>query len=200
VTARPAWLGRVLLVAWLVVIWLALWGSVTFPNVVTGILCGTALVLVFPPAPQREDPFSVHPWPALSFVVWFAWALIVSNVSVAREVVVPPSRSRIRTAVVVVPLRTRSGRLATIIANAITLTPGTLTIDARGRPTVLFVHVLAFDSVDATRDEVADLERRVVDAFGTAEERAAICGRGRASPETDPTAAMPDTADQEVEP
>ncbi|QXC59657.1 Na+/H+ antiporter subunit E [Aquihabitans sp. G128] len=188
-TGHPV-LGRALLVGWLVVVWLALWGSVTFPNVVTGLLCGTALVLVFPPTEVRDDPFTVHPLPALSFTLWFAWALVVSNVSVAREVIVPKRRSSIRTAVVVVPLRTRSGRLATIIANAITLTPGTLTLDARGRPTVLFVHVLAFDSVDATREEVADLERRVVDAFGTAEERAAICGR-TAGPAPEPVPSEP---------
>ncbi|CAN5450350.1 Na+/H+ antiporter subunit E [soil metagenome] len=173
--ARGPVLGRALLVAWLTAFWLFLWGSITPANVLTGLLCGGALVLVFRPAEVRDDPFALRPWPAASFVLWFAWALIASNVSVAREVLVPGSRSRIRTAVVAVPLRTRSARLATIIGHAITLTPGTLTVDARGRPAVLFVHVLAFESVEATRDEVADLERRVVDAFGTKAERVAIC-------------------------
>ena len=39
---------------------------------------------------------------------------------------------------------------------------------------MLYVHVLTFESVEATRAEVADLERRVIEAFGTAEERAMI--------------------------
>jgi len=174
---RHKLLGQVLMVGWLTVIWLALWGSITGPNIVTGIMVSGVLVLVIPPLPIRDDPFTVHPIAALSLLLWFAWALVVSNVSVAREVLTASGRSSIRIGVVACPLRTRSGRLATIIAHAITLTPGTLTVDARGRPAVLFVHVLAFEDAEATRAEVADLERRVVDAFGTDDERQRICGR-----------------------
>jgi hypothetical protein len=42
---------------------------------------------------------------------------------------------------------------------------------------VLFVHVLSFESVEATRAEVADLERRVVEAFGTRDEVARLTGQ-----------------------
>ncbi len=168
--------GSLVIAAWLVVMWVLLWGDVTLANVVSGVLIALALVVVFPPSDTNDDPIVVRPIAAASFIVWFLWALIITNVAVAQEVLLPSGRSKIRTAVVAVQLRTRSGRLATIVANAITLTPGTLTIDARGRPAVLFVHVLSFESVEATRDEVADLERRVVRAFGTAEEVASICG------------------------
>ena len=47
-----------------------------------------------------------------------------------------------------------------LIANAITLTPGTMTVDARGRPAVLFVHVMSFSDIESTLEEMADLERR----------------------------------------
>ena len=177
--------GRATLVVWLTAMWMMLWGSFSIPNLVVGVGIASVLVLVSPPAPVRNDPFYVHPLPAVSFIAWYAWALVVSNVSVAREVLAPKARSGIRPAIVAVQLRTRSGRLATIIANAITLTPGTMTIDARGRPAVLFVHVMSFEDAAATREEMADLERRVVDAFGTPEERAAICGRGRADASPD---------------
>ena len=171
---RESLLGRVVIAVWLVVMWVLLWGDLNLANVLGGVLLATALVVVFPPAATNDDPMIVRPWAAASFVVWFLWALVVTNVAVAREVLLPTSRSQIRTAVVAVPLRTRSGRLATIVANAITLTPGTLTVDARGRPAVLHVHVLSFTDVDAVLEEVADLERRVVRAFGTAEELARI--------------------------
>lgn len=157
--------------------WLFLFGEVTFPNVVTGVLVGTAVVWALPPPAVRDDPFHFHPIPALSLFAWFANALLVSNLAVAREVLAPARFSTISTAVVACPLRTRSGRLATIIANAITLTPGTLTVDARGRPSMLYVHVLSFTDVESVRADVDDLERRVVDAFGSPSERAAICGR-----------------------
>jgi multicomponent Na+:H+ antiporter subunit E len=171
---RETLLGRVVIALWLVVMWVLLWGEVNLANVLGGVVLAVALVVVFPPAATNDDPIIVRPWAAASFLVWFLWALVVTNVAVAKEVLLPGSRSQIRTAIVGVQLQTRSGRLATIIANAITLTPGTLTVDARGRPAVLYVHVLSFADVEGVLDEVADLERRVVRAFGTADEVARI--------------------------
>jgi len=173
---RAPRLGDIVIGAWLVAMWVLLWGDFTPANVATGVVVAIGLVAVFPPASANDDPIVVRPLAAMSFAIWFLWALIITNVAVAREVLLPSSRSAIRTAVVAVQLRTQSGRLATIVANAITLTPGTLTIDARNRPAVLFVHVLSFESVEATRAEVADLERRIVEAFGTREEVARIAG------------------------
>lgn len=193
------WMARLLLVTWLTAVWVLLWGSLTPANVLSGLLCALALVALFPPVQTNDDRFVVRPVAAVSFLLWFLWALIVTNITVAREVVLPSSRSRIRTAVVGVPLRTRSGRLATIIANAITLTPGTLTIDARGRPAVLFVHVLSFESVEATVEEIEDLERRVVRAFGTAEEVARICGPAPAPPPSMPFPPDPEPPTTEAE-
>ena len=174
-TEQKAWVGRAVIAAWLVVMWVLLWGEVNLANVLGGLVLAVLLVVVFPPGATNDDPMIIRPLPALSFLLWFLWALIATNVAVAREVLLPASRSDIRTAVVATPLRTRSGRLATIIANAITLTPGTLTVDARGRPAVLYVHVLSFTDAPSVIEEVADLERRVVRAFGTAEEVARIC-------------------------
>jgi multicomponent Na+:H+ antiporter subunit E len=173
--AQKPWVGRTVIAAWLVVMWVLLWGDVNLANVGSGVVLAVGLVVVFPPGATNDDPMIIRPLATASFLVWFLWALIATNVSVAREVLLPSGRSQIRTAVVATPLRTRSGRLATIIANAITLTPGTLTVDARGRPAVLYVHVLSFTDVASVIEEVADLERRVVRAFGTAEEVARIC-------------------------
>jgi multicomponent Na+:H+ antiporter subunit E len=167
-------LGRAVIAVWLFVMWLLLWGDVNLANITTGLILAVLLVVVFPPDATNDDPMVIRPVAAVSFLVWFLWALIQTNVAVAKEVVLPSSRSDINPAVVACYLRTRSGRLATIVANAITLTPGTLTVDARSRPAVLYVHVLTFESVEATRAEVEDLEDRVIRAFGTAEERAMI--------------------------
>jgi multicomponent Na+:H+ antiporter subunit E len=171
---RASWFGRAVIGVWLVIMWLLLWGDINLANVLGGIVVAVFLVGVFPPDDTNDDPIVVRPVAAVSFLVWFLWALIITNVAVAKEVLLPSSRSDIRPAVVACYLRTGSGRLATFVAHAITLTPGTLTIDARGRPATLFVHVLAFESVEATREEVADLERRVVEAFGTAAELALV--------------------------
>lgn len=173
---RAVLAGRLGLAAWLATMWVLLWGEVTAPNVVNGLLIGFALAWLVPPSTLGDDHVTVRPVAALSFAWWFLKALVGSNVAVAKEVVAPADRSGIRPAIVGVRLRTRSGRLATVIANAITLTPGTMTVDARGRPAVLFIHVMSYEDRDAVVADVVDLERRVVAAFGSAEERAAICG------------------------
>ena len=110
----------------------------------------------------------VRPWPALSFVVWFLGQLVITNLAVARRSSCP-GRGR------------RSGRRSWRCASARARgasppswrtrspDPGTLTIDARGRPALLYVHVLSFADVESAVADVEDLERRVVRAFGTAD-------------------------------
>ncbi len=165
---------RVGLVAWLTAIWTLLWGSLSLASVGAGLLVALVLVLVFPPAPAEDGPVVVRPVACLALFWWFVGALIVTNLRVAREVLVPRARSRIRTAIVAVPLRAGSGLVTTVIANVITLTPGTLTVEVRGRPAVLYVHVLTLDSEEVTRADVAAIERRVVAAIGSRSDRAAL--------------------------
>lgn len=165
--------GRVLQGAWLTVMWLLLWGDLSLANVLSGAAVAAAVVVGFRVGPPADDRLVLRPLATLRLAGWFAVALVRSNLAVARQVVTPTPRGGIRTAIVACPLSTRSRRLTTVIANAITLTPGTMTVEVRGDPATLFVHVMSFDSVPATRRSVSDLEARVVRAFGpTAEEQA----------------------------
>lgn len=65
--------------------------------------------------------------------------------------------------------------IVTVVANAVTLTPGTLTVDVHepddGTPAVIYVHVLQFDDVESVRADVLRLERLAVRAFGTKQHR-----------------------------
>ena len=60
--------------------------------------------------------------------------------------------------------------MVTLVANAITLTPGTLTVTAESDPAVLHVHVLGLGDVDEFRASVHDLHRRATAAFTPARE------------------------------
>ena len=76
------------------------------------------------------------------------------------------------------------------------VTPGTLTVDVRPEgfgvdehgdvvegevAPVLYVHCLVTGDPDTVRAESLELEERVVRAFGTAADRAAVLGTGGAS-------------------
>jgi multicomponent Na+:H+ antiporter subunit E len=151
---------------WLLVLWLALWGTVTPANVASGLVVAVAV--------QRlPDPFhptgglSFRPWPALRLVGWMAVKTVESSLVVAREVV---TRSRrINAGVVEVPLRGASEPLVTIVANALGLIPGTITVEVERDPPTVFIHALHLHTVEDVRDEIHELEARVIRAFGTPE-------------------------------
>jgi len=155
---------RTLMVAWLVVAWVALWERLSPANVIAGVLVASLLVLVFPMgAPGIAGGF--RPLAALRFAGYFGWKLLEASAIVSWEVITP--RNRINQGIVAVPIRGASDTLTTLVANAISLTPGTLTIEVRQQPTVLYVHVLHLRDIDAVRREVQHLEVLAIRAFGS---------------------------------
>lgn len=152
---------RVALVAWLTLVWLLLWEGLSAANLAGGLLAGVVLVLAFPPTGRGR--VRVRPLAALRLAAHFLVKLVESNLVVAWEVVTP--RNRVNEGIIAVPLDDAPDGLIALVANAVSLTPGTLTVEVRRRPTVLYVHVLHLRSVEATRDEVRTLHRLAVAAF-----------------------------------
>ena len=104
----------------------------------------------------------LKPWYALTLAAAFLRDLVISSVQVAVAVLSPRDRSRPR--FVAVPLRdARTGLEITMVANYITLTPGTLTVDVSPDRSTLLVHsLLAGESGDEVRADIRDgIERRV---------------------------------------
>lgn len=161
---RPV-IGRWAFVVWLAVVWVALWGRVTVGNVLVGLVVGTALLVVSRGAgPNRLR--AVRPLQALAFLGYFLKELVLSNVVVAREVVSP--RNRIQEGILEVVLPHTTPTIATVVANAITLTPGTLTLEAvAGDGSArLYVHVLHLHDVQSVRADLEYMHYRAAKAFG----------------------------------
>lgn len=101
----------------------------------------------------------------LAFVLYLAWAIVKSNLQMATIVVRPvlairPGIVRVRTR-----LQSPLGRL--VLANSITLTPGTLTVEVDGED--LFIHWVTVDAKDiddATRKIVSGFEHYLEVIFG----------------------------------
>lgn len=160
---------RLVLVAWLVVVWTVLWEGATPANLVSGLLVAVALLAVFPPR-IRHGSFALRPWAALRFATYFLRKLIEANAVMAWEVLTP--HNRIAEGIVAVPLPPGPAGLVALVANAVSLTPGTLTLEVRSDPPVLFVHVLHLQSADRTRHEVQHLDRLARAAFAPSTEEA----------------------------
>ncbi|WP_440991133.1 Na+/H+ antiporter subunit E [Haloarchaeobius baliensis] len=95
---------------------------------------------IYAPTYGLRRSLSVLPAAAI-YIGLFLWELVTANVDVAWRVLSPSMP--IEPSVVEVPLRVESAVAITTIANSITLTPGTLTMDYDEERNSLFVHALA---------------------------------------------------------
>ena len=104
----------------------------------------------------------LKPWYAVRLALAFFRDLTISSIQVARAVLARKDSARPR--FVTIPLKhARSNLEITMVANYITLTPGTLTVDVSPDRSTLLVHaLLAGDSGDGVRADVQDgIEARV---------------------------------------
>ena len=157
---------------WLTVVWVELWGSVTAANVLGGVAVALLLVTALP---LTEVPTAavVRPLALLRFLAFFAVDLVRSSLQVAALVLAP--RRALRQAVVAVPVRGASDSLLTLLANAISLTPGTLTLEVDRPGSTLYVHVIDVgEGVDAVRADLLHIERLAILSVGSADVRRAL--------------------------
>ncbi len=156
----------------LAVIWVLLWGSASFANVMSGLLVGTVLVLLVPGLRARPaERYRMRPVAFLRFVGHVLWQTVEANYVLSREVLT--RGSGIRTAVVGVPLPGCSDELLTLISNVLALTPGTMPLELDQDPNMLYVHVLHFDDVESVRRDILRLTDLAVRALGSPEAVAA---------------------------
>lgn len=142
-------------------LWVFLWGSLSFYTLLAGFLLGYVAILVFTRATPRgrraRNMYVGRIRGALAFTWYFAKALVVSNLEIAREVITPGMGIEPRIVRYDVTGLTPGQIVA--FASAITLTPGTLVVDsvtnANGRD-MLYVHSMYARDYDAT---IADLDQ-----------------------------------------
>ena len=149
----------------MVVVWVALWSDLSLGTLTSGVLVALAVSLLV--EPWRDGRFVVRPVHLTRFALFFLYKLVQSSVVVARAVISP--RDRIHTGIVGVPLRGCTEAVATVVADAISLTPGTLTIEVARDPLTLYVHALDVRDVEAVRADVRKLEILAVRALGSPE-------------------------------
>ncbi|MEL6891413.1 MAG: Na+/H+ antiporter subunit E [Actinomycetota bacterium] len=163
-------------VIWLTVLWTLLWGNFSWANVLGGIAVSIAVVTLarLPRATRRADDSvtRVNPLKTLRFIAYAFWSLLQSNWVLAKEIITFRDDESINAGVVAVPLRTDSDTIMMVVANLITLTPGTLTIEVSGTPPVVYVNVLHLHEIEEVRAELLRIEELAVHAFGSRSARA----------------------------
>ena len=143
--------------------WGAVTGSFTFVNLALGfVLAGAAMWLI------REQfgtsNYFRRGWLVTSLAVVFLKELVLSAVRVARLVLTPSMQ--IRPGFIAFPLTTDRPVEITMLANMITLTPGTLSVDVSDDKKTLYVHAIDVPDKDAMVADIAQgFERKIMEAL-----------------------------------
>ena len=146
-------------------IWMALTGTFSFSNFAAGFgLSMMSLWIISPPGETRLPAYLVRLGRLIGLTLFFIKELVIANLRVAYEVLTPGYQ--MQPAIIAIPLDTRSDFSITVLANLITLTPGTLSLDVSPDNDVLYVHAMYVKDVDLFRRDIkANFERRVMEVF-----------------------------------
>ncbi len=167
---RPPWAR----IAVLAVVWVLFWGDLSLANLLSGLVLGLVVTLVFP-LPPIAFSGRVRPVALARLVGRLLADLVRSSLTVAAQAF--RFGRPMRNAVVRVDLRSRSDLYLTLTTELVSLVPGSLVLEARRQQGVVYLHVMDVrsetDLEDARRNVLA-AEARVLRAFGSAAEIAAL--------------------------
>lgn len=147
---------KTVMAAILLALWYVLSGKFAPLPFGTGIATAIVIALAFRSVP---DTTRVNVGRLVVYVPWLLYQIIVSNLRVARSVLMP--HMPIRPTFISQPPGVTGDRALTLLGASITLTPGTLTVDIG--PDEMFIHALDEYSARDVRDGV--IADRVGDIF-----------------------------------
>jgi multicomponent Na+:H+ antiporter subunit E len=152
-------LGNILLA----LAWAALQGEFSLTSLVTGYLLGYAILVFLGKGGVVSQKFASNVVNFFALAGFFLWELLLANIRVAADVFKP---SRIRPAVVAIPLDATRDPEILLLSALINITPGSVTIDISEDRRTLYVHVMNMVTPEKTRQEIKDgFERRVIRLF-----------------------------------
>jgi len=141
----------------LALVWIGMTGEFTPVNFVVGFGLGM-LILFFARRVIGTPYYLAKMVQVLELFVFVLWELILANLRVAYDVLTPGYR--MRPGVVAIPLDARTDVEITLLANLITLTPGTLSLDVSSDRRVLYIHIMYIDN-----DDLAEVRRKIKTGF-----------------------------------
>ena len=142
----------------LLIVWILLAG-IDQQEIIIGAIVSLLLTIIFFSKATIFSEFNLNPKAIFYFLIYifvFSWELIKSNLDVAFRVIHPtipinPGIVKVKT-----KLKSKLGR--TILANSITLTPGTLTVETNGED--YYIHW-----IDVTSDDIEGATKQIVSKF-----------------------------------
>lgn len=144
--------------------WSALWGSFSLLTLAIGFVVGYAALWIARPL-FGETGYFERVWRVSSLAVFFVYELIVSSLRVVWDVFTPRHYSR--PGIIAVPLDAKTDEQVLLVANLVSLTPGTLSLDVSDDRKTLYVHAMFVGDPKTVRRDIKEgMERKVLEAMG----------------------------------
>jgi len=140
----------------LFVIWIALTLSLSNQELITGFVVSFTMAYIYTTNYKSIDEFRFRPIIYLQYLVIFIKNLILSNIDVAKRVIDP--KLPINPGIVEIKTNLKEDYKKLILANSITLTPGTITMDVQGDS--MFIHW-----IDVTTTDIAEASKEIAGDF-----------------------------------
>jgi multicomponent Na+:H+ antiporter subunit E len=145
----------------LALVWGALSGEFSVANLATGFILGYIVLWLMQPVIGKNTYFA-KVRQGLDLAILFLKELVLANFSVAYYVIAP--LDRMNPAVQAIPLEPAKDISITLLANLITLTPGTLSLDVSPDRRYLFIHSIAVNDLEESRRTIKEtFERRILE-------------------------------------
>ena len=147
-----------------VAVWLAVTGSLTLANIIFALIISTlALWLI-----RHQLPGGRNHWlrlgRVLSLVLLFFKELALSAWKVA--VMVTRPKLDVQPGIFAYPLTVTTDFEITLLANLITLTPGTLSVDVSPDRKMLYVHAIDCSDIETAKNDIKNgFEKKIMEAF-----------------------------------
>ncbi|NLI62121.1 MAG: Na+/H+ antiporter subunit E [Methanosarcinaceae archaeon] len=158
----------------LTVVWILISGSYSLGNIILGLIISYLILHSF----KDMYTFTDTPWQLIKkipkkikYVFILFWEIIKANFYVLYKILQP--KLDIKPGIIAYPFDTTNGISTVMLANTITLTPGTFIIDVHVKdkrlkgPGIYYIHSIYVSSPKEVRDSIKQtLEKYVEEAFG----------------------------------
>jgi multicomponent Na+:H+ antiporter subunit E len=155
----------ILIAVVLAVLWAAMTGTFTLLNLIFGLVLAFLALAIL--RDRIESPRLLRRCRRIAGLTGvFIYELFASAIKVGWLVAMPGMKRRLAPGIVAFPLTATSDAEITLLANLITLTPGTLSIDVSDDRKVLYVHAITVRDKQALIADIAkSFEARVIEVF-----------------------------------
>lgn len=143
------------------IIWVAITGRLDFVNFAFGFILSYLIMWAVSAGDEDQKYFKLIP-KAVGLTFYFFSELLKANLQVAFDVSTP--HYFMRPAIIAVPLDAESDLEITLLANFITLTPGTLSLDVSKDRKTLYVHAMYLTDKQKFIDHIKNgIEKRLLE-------------------------------------